>query len=39
MEGHYDLLPQFIADFVRRLVALIFVSGNTPAVQAAKAAP
>jgi putative ABC transport system substrate-binding protein len=38
MEGHYDLLPQFIADFVRRPVALIFVSGNTPAVQAAKAA-
>jgi putative ABC transport system substrate-binding protein len=38
MEGHYDLLPQFIADFVRRPVALIFVRGNTPAVQAAKAA-
>jgi putative ABC transport system substrate-binding protein len=38
MEGHYDLLPQFIADFIRRPVALIFVSGNTPAVQAAKAA-
>jgi putative tryptophan/tyrosine transport system substrate-binding protein len=38
MEGHYDLLPQFVADFVRRPVALIFVSGNTPAVQAAKAA-
>jgi putative ABC transport system substrate-binding protein len=38
MEGHYDLLPQFIADFVHRPVALIFVFGNTPAVQAAKAA-
>jgi len=38
MEGHYDLLPQFIAEFVRRPVAVIFVSGNTPAVQAAKAA-
>jgi putative ABC transport system substrate-binding protein len=38
MEGHYDLLPQFIAEFVRRPVALIFVNGITPAVQAAKAA-
>jgi putative ABC transport system substrate-binding protein len=38
MEGHYDLLPQFVADFVRRPVAVIFVQGNTPAVQAAKAA-
>jgi putative ABC transport system substrate-binding protein len=38
MQGHYDLLPEFIADFVRRPVAVIFVYGNTPAVQAAKAA-
>jgi putative ABC transport system substrate-binding protein len=38
MEGHYDLLPQFIADFIRRPVSVIFVMGNTPAVQAAKAA-
>jgi putative tryptophan/tyrosine transport system substrate-binding protein len=38
MQGHYDLLPEFIADFVRRPVAVIYVSGNTPAVQAAKAA-
>jgi putative ABC transport system substrate-binding protein len=38
MEGHYDLLPQFIADFIRRPVSMIFVSGSTPAAQAAKAA-
>jgi putative tryptophan/tyrosine transport system substrate-binding protein len=38
MQGHYDLLPEFIADFVRRPVALIYVTGNTPAAQAAKAA-
>jgi putative tryptophan/tyrosine transport system substrate-binding protein len=38
MQGHYDLLPEFIADFVRRPVAVISVSGNTPAVQAAKMA-
>jgi putative ABC transport system substrate-binding protein len=38
MEGHYDLLPQFIADFVRRPVSVIYVMGNTPAAQAAKAA-
>ena len=38
MEGHYDLLPQFIADFIRRPVALIFASGNATAAQAVKAA-
>jgi putative ABC transport system substrate-binding protein len=38
MQGHYDLLPQFIADFVRRPVAVIYVSGNTLAAQAVKAA-
>ncbi len=38
MQGHYDLLPEFIADFVRRPVAVIYVNGNTPAVQAAKLA-
>jgi putative ABC transport system substrate-binding protein len=38
MQGHYDLLPAIIADFVRRPVAVIVVDGNTPGVLAAKAA-
>jgi putative ABC transport system substrate-binding protein len=38
MQGHYDLLPAFIADFVRRPVAVIFASGSTPSALAAKAA-
>jgi putative tryptophan/tyrosine transport system substrate-binding protein len=38
MQGNYDLLSAFIADFVRRPVAVIFASGSTPAALAAKAA-
>jgi putative ABC transport system substrate-binding protein len=38
MQGHYDLLPAFVADFVRRPVAVIVVAASTPAVLAAKAA-
>jgi putative ABC transport system substrate-binding protein len=38
LQGHYDLLPALIADFIRRPVAVIVVSGNTRAAQAAKAA-
>jgi putative ABC transport system substrate-binding protein len=38
MQCHYDLLPEFIADFVRRPVAVIYVNGNTLAAQAAKEA-
>ena len=38
MQGHYDLLPAFVADFVRRPVAVIFAAGTTPGALAAKAA-
>jgi putative ABC transport system substrate-binding protein len=38
MQGHYDLLPALIADFVRRPVAVIVASANTPGALAAKAA-
>jgi putative ABC transport system substrate-binding protein len=38
MQGHYDLLPDFVADFVRRPVAVIVVSGSTLGALAAKAA-
>jgi putative ABC transport system substrate-binding protein len=37
-EGHYDRLPAFAADLVRRQVAVIFATGGVPAIQAAKAA-
>jgi len=38
MQGHYDLLPALIADFVRRPAAVIVASGTTPGALAAKAA-
>jgi putative ABC transport system substrate-binding protein len=38
MQGHYDLLPALIADFVRRPVSVIVASGTTPGALAAKAA-
>jgi putative ABC transport system substrate-binding protein len=38
MQGHYDLLPAFIADFVRRPVAVIVAAATTPGALAAKAA-
>src|SRR5215469_12418672 len=38
MQGHYDLLPAFLADFVSRPVAAIVIAGNAPAALAAKAA-
>jgi putative tryptophan/tyrosine transport system substrate-binding protein len=38
MQGHYDLLPALVADFVRRPVAVIVVSGSTPGALAAKVA-
>jgi putative ABC transport system substrate-binding protein len=38
MQGHYDLLPEFVADFIRRPVAVFCVQGNTLAALAAKAA-
>jgi putative tryptophan/tyrosine transport system substrate-binding protein len=38
MQGHLDLLPAFVADFVRRPVAVIVVSAITPGALAGKAA-
>src|SRR5262245_60627302 len=38
MQGHYDLLPALIADFVSRPVAVIVVPGFTRGALAAKAA-
>jgi putative ABC transport system substrate-binding protein len=38
MQGHYDLLPALITDFVRRPVAVIVAAGTTPGALAAKAA-
>jgi len=38
MQGHYDLLPAFVGDFVRRPVAVIVIGGSALAALAAKAA-
>jgi putative ABC transport system substrate-binding protein len=38
MQGHYDLAPAFVADFVRRPVSVIVAVASTPATLAAKAA-
>jgi putative tryptophan/tyrosine transport system substrate-binding protein len=38
MQGHYDLLPALIADFVGRPVAVIVAASSTPAALAAKVA-
>ncbi len=35
MQGHYDLLPAFVTDFVRRPVSVIVASGTTPGALAA----
>ena len=37
MQGHYDLAPAFVADFVRRPVSVIVAVASTPATLAAKA--
>jgi putative tryptophan/tyrosine transport system substrate-binding protein len=38
LEGQYDRLPVFMADLVRRPVAVIAIAGSGPATRAAKAA-
>ena len=38
MQGHYDLLPALISDFVLRSVTVIVTSGSTPGALAAKTA-
>jgi putative tryptophan/tyrosine transport system substrate-binding protein len=38
LEGQYDRLPAFMADLVRRPVAVIAIAGSGPATRAAKAA-
>ena len=38
MQGHYDLLPTLLADFVRRPVTVIVAAGTTPGALAAKKA-
>jgi putative ABC transport system substrate-binding protein len=38
MQGHYDLLPALLADFVRRPVTVIVAAGTTPGALAAKRA-
>jgi putative ABC transport system substrate-binding protein len=38
MQGHYDLAPAFVADFIRRPVSVIVAVASTPATLAAKAA-
>ena len=38
MQGHYDLLPALIADFVQRPVTVIAAAGTTPGALAAKKA-
>jgi hypothetical protein len=37
-EGHYDRLPDLVAEFVRRQVAVIAATGGEPSPQVAKAA-
>jgi putative ABC transport system substrate-binding protein len=38
LEGHYELLPEVLADLIRRRVAVIATPGSTPASIAAKVA-
>jgi putative ABC transport system substrate-binding protein len=38
MQGHYDLLPALLADFLRRPVTVIVAAGTTPGALAAKKA-
>ena len=35
MQGHYDLLPALLADFVRRPVTVIVAAGTSPGARAA----
>ncbi len=37
-DGHYDRLPEMVADLVRRKVAVLVATGGAPSVVAAKAA-